>query len=49
MKQSKAIKEKDKPLNKAIEDIEARYQAKFDGAIRKSVAKITKQLLQFNT
>lgn len=39
-------KEKDKPLNKAVEDIEVKYQVSFDNAIRKGVAAIAKKLIK---
>jgi len=39
-------KEKDKPLNKAVEQVEVKYQAGFDHAIRKGVAEITKKLIK---
>lgn len=39
-------KEKDKPLNKAVEDIEVKYLSLFDDAIRKGVMQITKKLIK---
>jgi hypothetical protein len=41
----KILKVLDKPITKAVHDIEASYQAQFDNVVRETVAQITKKLL----